>query len=135
MCAILLAATFSATALPYEGRPPTVIISHDPGGSMSAYIKKYMGMRDAHQKLKIDGDCESSCALFFGYVPLEDVCVTSKARLGFHNASRPEGTGIMMAKLPDTIIMWVLDEGLTDDMKYLDQKVLNATIQTCPDAP
>jgi len=48
--------------------------------------KKYKRIRDRKERVIIDGICNSACTLVFGIVPMNKICVTPKASLGFHQA-------------------------------------------------
>jgi hypothetical protein len=41
-------------------------------------------IRDRGERVIIDGVCNSACTLVLGIVPRNRVCVTPRARLGFH---------------------------------------------------
>ena len=43
-------------------------------------------IRDRGERVIIDGICNSACTLVLGIVPLNKICVTPKASLGFHAA-------------------------------------------------
>ncbi len=40
--------------------------------------------RDRKERVIIDGICNSACTLVLGIVPLNRICVTPRASLGFH---------------------------------------------------
>jgi len=61
-------------------------ITRDPGGLLDQYKAKYTVVRDRGERVIIDGMCSSACTLVLGIVPLSRVCVTPRARLGFHMA-------------------------------------------------
>src|SRR5437667_8666684 len=66
----------------------TVRITDDFGGQIGRYIDRYTAMRDAGERVVIDGPCLSACTLVLGVVPRDRICVTTRARLGFHAAWR-----------------------------------------------
>src|SRR5436309_14161977 len=66
----------------------TVRITDDFGGQIGRYIDRYTAMRDAGERVVIDGPCLSACTLVLGVVPRDRLCVTTRARLGFHAAVR-----------------------------------------------
>src|SRR6476620_3275328 len=74
-------------------------ITRDHGGLVDAYKAKYAKIRDHGERVIIDGICNSACTLVLGIVPLNRICVTPKASLGFHQAyfdkSRTMGVRIM----------------------------------------
>ncbi len=61
-------------------------ITRDHGGYVEEYKAKYKHIRDSHQRVIIDGICNSACTLVFGIVPMNKICVTPRASLGFHQA-------------------------------------------------
>src|SRR5260370_32262388 len=61
-------------------------ITRDHGGYVSEYKAKYERIRNRKERVIIDGICNSACTLVFGIVPMNKVCVTPRASLGFHQA-------------------------------------------------
>src|SRR4029079_3120931 len=76
-------------------------ITRDHGGYVEEYKAKYKRIRDRKERVIIDGICNSACTLVFvivdvicnwactlvvGIVPINKICVTPKASLGFHQA-------------------------------------------------
>ena len=61
-------------------------ITRDHGGYVEEYKAKYERIRDRHERVIIDGICNSACTLVFGIVPLNKICVTPRASVGFHQA-------------------------------------------------
>jgi hypothetical protein len=61
-------------------------IQSDMGGSVIEYIQKYAMIDAADGKFIIDGPCVSACTFITGLVKPENVCVTERAKLGFHSA-------------------------------------------------
>src|SRR6202051_859085 len=61
-------------------------ITRDHGGYVEEYKVKYQRIRDHHERVIIDGICNSACTLVFGIVPMNKICVTPRASLGFHQA-------------------------------------------------
>jgi hypothetical protein len=115
-----------------EQKSDILIVKKDWGGPMSLYIARYMEMNKRGIKLAIDGECLSSCTLFFKFIPKQATCITSNAKLGFHRSNRPEGTTVMIMSYPIEIIMWLLSEGLTEDVKYLPEEFLQSMFAKCP---
>lgn len=62
------------------------VITHDDGGFMGDYIGKYRAMRASGETVIIDGKCASACTMVLGILPRDRICVTPRARLGFHQA-------------------------------------------------
>jgi hypothetical protein len=63
-------------------------IRKDYGGFIHQYKLKYATIRDRGERVIIDGVCNSACTLVLGIVPLNRICVTPRASLGFHQASK-----------------------------------------------
>src|SRR6267142_410108 len=61
-------------------------VTRDHGGLVEDYKAKYAEVRDRGERVVIDGICNSACTLVLGIVPLNRICVTPKASLGFHQA-------------------------------------------------
>src|SRR5437773_3870797 len=90
-------------------------ITRDHGGYVEEYKTKYKRIRDRKERVIIDGICNSACTLVFGIVPMNKICVTPKASLGFHQAyydkaftfgmkvTSLEGTSDLMSYYPDTV--------------------------------
>ena len=105
-------------------------ITRDHGGYVSEYKAKYERIRDRHERVIIDGICNSACTLVFGIVPMNKICVTPRASLGFHQAyydkaftfgikvTSLEGTSDLMSYYPSTVKDWIRRQGgLTTDMR------------------
>src|SRR5262249_34348411 len=74
----------------------TVRITDDYGGVIGDYLDRFKSVRDSGERVIIDGLCLSACTLVLGIVPQDHICVTSRARLGFHAAWR-SATGSLKA--------------------------------------
>ncbi len=61
-------------------------VTRDHGGYVEEYKAKYKRIRDKGERVIIDGICNSACTLVFGIVPMNKICVTPKASVGFHLA-------------------------------------------------
>ena len=107
-------------------------ITRDHGGYVEEYKAKYARIRDHHERVIIDGICNSACTLVFGIVPMNKICVTPRASLGFHQAyydkaftfgikvTSTEGTSDLMSYYPDTVKDWIRrNGGLTTEMKKI----------------
>ena len=67
-------------------------INDDRGGSLGQYMIMFTELRDSGERVMIDGSCFSACTLVTALIPKERVCVTERAKLGFH-ASWVEESG------------------------------------------
>ena len=122
-------------------------ITRDHGGYVEEYKAKYKRIRERGERVVIDGICNSACTLVFGIVPINKICVTPRASLGFHQAyydkaftfgikvTSIEGTTELMSYYPSTVKDWIRrNGGLTTEMK----KITNGTelwkiVDPCPD--
>ena len=137
---ILLALWSSTAAADYR-------ITRDHGGLVDAYKAKYAKIRDHGERVIIDGICNSACTLVLGIVPLNRICVTPKASLGFHQAYYDKawtfglkmtsyaGTADLVSYYPQTVKDWISrNGGLTPEMKRVKNGPdLWAMVDPCPD--
>src|SRR5467141_581226 len=122
-------------------------ITRDHGGYVDQYKAKYTRIRDRGERVVIDGVCNSACTLLLGIVPLNRVCVTPRASLGFHQAyydkrwtagirvTSVSGTAELMSVYPPAVKSWVNQHGgLTPQMKHLTNgAALWAIVDPCPE--
>jgi hypothetical protein len=120
----------------------TVRITGDAGGQIGPYLENLMAIRQSGQRVVIDGPCLSACTLVLGVIPRDRICVTRRARLGFHAAWHPTGNGgattsrggtqLLMAVYPQNVRSWINRRGgLTRQMKFLSGRELAAMYPTC----
>ena len=132
--ALVAAFTFPASA--------TVRIASDSGGEIGAYLQRFESLRLSGQDVIIDGPCLSACTLVLGAIPRDHVCVTSRARLGFHTAWRPNefgrpvvspaGTELMMTNYPQWVRDWIARHGgLSPRLIYLAGSELASMYPAC----
>lgn len=134
---LLLAFTLPASA--------DLRITRDHGGYIDQYKAKYAALRDRGERIVIDGTCNSACTLLLGIVPLERVCVTPRASLGFHQAYYDKrwtagvkvtsvvGTDELMSVYPPAVKKWIARQGgLTQQMTRLKGTDLWAIVDPCP---
>jgi hypothetical protein len=140
LAAILLVATTAPALADYR-------ITRDFGGDVEEYKAKYVRLRDAGERIVIDGICNSACGLVLGIVPINRICATPKASMGFHQAyfdkrwtagirvTSYAGTAELMALYPQGVKDWIEQHGgLTADMKHLlNGTELWAIIDPCPE--
>jgi len=139
---LVLVALVASTAARADYR-----IIRDHGGLVDEYKAKYAEIRDRGERVVIDGICNSACTLVLGIVPLNRVCVTPRASLGFHQAYYDKsltfgvkvtsyaGTADLMSYYPETVKSWIARQGgLSDDMKKVKNgPELWAIVDPCPD--
>ena len=70
-----------------------VRIKSDPGGQIGPYLENLVALRGSGERVIIDGPCLSACTMVLGVIPRERICVTPRARLGFHAAWHPGDDG------------------------------------------
>jgi hypothetical protein len=132
------------TAMPAAAE---VRIARDFGGDLEAYKAKYVKLRDKGERIVIDGICNSACTTVLGIVPLNRICATPRARLGFHQAyydkrwtagirvTSVSGTDELMRIYPKAVKDWIKRKGgLTAQMKHvLNGTDLWAIVDPCPE--
>jgi hypothetical protein len=137
--AVLSAVVVAAFALPSAA---AVRITSDSGGELGAYLQKFESLRYSGQDVIIDGPCLSACTMVLGMIPRDHICVTSRARLGFHAAWRPnefgrqvvsqEGTELLMTAYPQQVRDWIARRGgLTPHLIYLTGSELVSMYSPC----
>src|SRR5450631_1631938 len=122
-------------------------ITGDHGGYVEEYKAKYQRIRDRHERVIIDGVCNSACTLVFGIVPINKICVTPRASLGFHEAyydkaftfgikvTSAEGTSELMSYYPQTVKdFFCFNDAATTEMKKIKNGVeLWKIVDPCPE--
>src|SRR5204862_8085405 len=119
-----------------------VRISNDAGGQIGPYLDRLASLRSSGQSVVIDGPCLSACTLLLGVIPRERICVTSRAKLGFHAAWKPDGNGNKRLSPEGTKALWDLYPanvrswltrrgGLKIQMVYLSGSELASMYATC----
>ena len=88
-----------------------VRISNDAGGQIGPYLDKLASLRSSGQSVVIDGPCLSACTLLLGIIPRERICVTPRARLGFHAAWKPDANGNKRLSREGTRALWDIYPG------------------------
>jgi len=130
-------------ALSASSASATVRIVGDPGGQIGPYLEHLVTLRTKGERIVIDGPCLSACTMILGVIPRNRICVTSRARLGFHAAWHPGnngqtvmshgGTQLLMDIYPQQIRNWITRRGgLSPQMLYLYGRELAAMYPTCP---
>ena len=138
--AALLGAVVAALAI--SNASAAVRIKADPGGQIGPYLENLALLRSSGEKVIIDGPCLSACTMVLGVIPRNRICVTSRARLGFHAAWHPGENGrpipsraatqLLMDIYPEHVRSWIKDRGgLSPRMMYLSGRELAAMYQTC----
>ncbi|MDT3686982.1 MAG: hypothetical protein RO009_18275 [Pseudorhodoplanes sp.] len=122
-------------------------ITRDHGGRVDEYKARYARIRDAGERVIIDGICNSACTLVLGIVPLNRICVTPRASLGFHEAyldkswtmgvrvASASGTADLMSYYPQSVKDWIARQGgLKPQMKRVKNgPELWKMVDSCPE--
>lgn len=138
--AVLIGAVLAA--LGTSSASATYRISEDRGGQIGHYLQALAAVRSSGERVVIDGNCLSACTLVLGMVPRDRVCVTSRARLGFHAAWMPDasgrpvtspvGTQALWDVYPGYVRRWINRRGgLSRHMIFLEGRELTSMVQTC----
>ncbi len=117
-------------------------ISNDSGGRIGPYIEAFASLRTSGERVIIDGPCLSACTMVLGFVPTSRICVTPRARLGFHAAWLPDTDGRPVISTPGTKVLWELyptrvrqwiarQGGLSRKMIYLSGRELASMYPAC----
>ena len=138
--AVVLAAALMAVFAPSASA--TMRITGDPGGQIGSYMDKWELLRKSGEYVIIDGPCLSACTMVLGLIPRDHLCVTARARLGFHAAwqldeagrrvvSR-EGTELLMKAYPQEVRNWIARHGgLSPQLTYLTGQELASMYPEC----
>jgi hypothetical protein len=122
-------------------------ITRDHGGLVDEYKAKYAKLRDQGERVVIDGICNSACTLVLSIVPLNRICVTPNASLGFHEAYFDKSwtfgirvtsyavTADMVSSYPPPVKEWIRRHGgLSAEMKHVGNGPdLWAMVNPCPE--
>jgi len=120
----------------------TVRISGDAGGQIGPYLERLDALRSSGERVIIDGPCLSACTMVLGVIPRDRICMTRRARLGFHAAWHPGangeqvtsygGTQVLMRNYPQHVRSWISSRGgLSGRMMYLQGRELAQMYPTC----
>jgi hypothetical protein len=139
IAALILGAALAASlAAPVSA---AVRIKADPGGQIGPYLEALEDLRKSGENVIIDGPCLSACTMVLGVIPRERICVTTRARLGFHAAWHPGENGpvtsraatkLLMDIYPEHVRTWINRKGgLSRRMITLTGRELAAMYPTC----
>jgi len=132
--AILVCAVLPASA--------TIRITSDPGGQIGPYLENLASIANSGEHVVIDGPCLSACTMVLGMIPRDHLCVTPRARLGFHTAWIPDeaghpvvsrkGTELLMEVYPQPVRHWIDRRGgLSPHMMFLSGRELVSMYPAC----
>jgi hypothetical protein len=140
---VLLAAAAAATiTLSVSSASAAVRIVGDYGGQIGPYLEQFAALRHSGERVIIDGPCLSACTMVLGVIPRDRICVTPRARLGFHAAWNPGndgapvrsngGTQLLMEIYPQHVRQWIARRGgLKQHMVYLSGRELASMYRAC----
>ena len=120
----------------------TIWITGDSGGQIGPYIQRIEAMRRSGDRVVIDGPCLSACTMVLGAVPRNRICVTARAKLGFHAAydldksggqvTNQGGTSLLMDHYPQEVRNWIARRGgLSRRVIYLSGPELSSMYASC----
>jgi hypothetical protein len=115
-------------------------IGNDSGGYVAEYALRLYEMREARQKVKFVGVCDSACTLFLA-LPAEQTCIAKGAYFRFHAPSAPSASAAaavatyMMRKYPQWVRTWIAAQGgLSDRLATMSNSYAQNFIRTCNSA-
>ena len=141
LAAVIFGAVVSALSI--SSALATVRITSDAGGQIGPYLDNLVALRTSGERVVTDGPCLSACTMILGVIPRDRICVTRRARLGFHAAWHPGdngrpttsrgGTQLLMDVYPQNVRRWIArNGGLSPRMLYLHGRELASMYPTCP---
>jgi hypothetical protein len=139
---VVVATSIALVAIGCSGASAAVRIKADAGGQIGPYLANLLAVRSSGERVIIDGPCLSACTMVLGVIPSERICVTPRARLGFHAAWDPGSNGrpitntgatrLLMEIYPQHVRSWISRRGgLSPRMMYLSGRELAAWYPTC----
>jgi len=119
-----------------------VRILGSPGGQVGPFLDMFDRIRDAGERVVIDGPCLSACTLVLSVVPNDRICVTRRAVLGFHAArsmdrrgrlyAEPEASELVLEAYPAAVRGWIQRRGgLSSRLLLLRGRDLAAIYPSC----
>jgi hypothetical protein len=137
-------------ALPAVARADVIVITAGAGGSVHGHRDYYRQLATSGHRIVVDGYCKSACTELFGYFPRNRVCVTPRARFGFHLSYEPllsyaplglslghgpasaDGTKVMTHGYPPVVWAWLRAHGgLTAEYKWMPAADLRGYFAYC----
>ncbi len=137
---LVAACLFCATiAAPGAASPaqPAYDIRNDAGGHVVDYGLRVRQMADQGRQVRFAGRCDSACTLYLA-LPAEQICVTPRARFGFH---LPFGGGprgdhaartYLLDSYPDWVRHWIdRNGGLTNRLIVMEYAYASRFVEVC----
>ena len=136
---LLAIAVASITTTPASA---TMRIAEDRGGQIGHYLQAFAVLRSSGEKVMIDGNCLSACTLVLGLIPRSRICVTPRARFGFHAAWMPDSDGAPVTSALGTQALWNIypkdvrrwinrNGGLSRKMIYMQGAAMHGIVNEC----
>ena len=112
------------------------------GGQVGPFLDLFERVRASGERVVIDGPCLSACTLVLSMVPIDRICVTRRAILGFHAArsidprgriyAEPEASELVLEAYPSAVRGWIRHRGgLTSRLLLLRGRELAAIYPSC----
>ena len=109
---------------------------------MGPFLALFDRVRASGERVVIDGPCLSACTLVLSMVPIDRICVTRRAILGFHAArsidsrgriyAEPEASELVLEAYPYAVRGWIRNRGgLTSRLLLLRGRELAAIYPFC----
>ena len=141
----VLKTMFLAAALCGLVLPPAqaeIRILGSQGGQVGPFLDLFERVRASGERVVIDGPCLSACTLVLSMVPIDRICVTRRAILGFHAArsidprgriyAEPEASELVLEAYPYAVRGWIRHRGgLTSRLLLLRGRELAAIYPSC----
>jgi hypothetical protein len=119
-----------------------VRILASPGGDVVQFLKLFEILKSSGERVIIDGPCYSACTLVLSEIPHNQICVTSRAVLGFHAPRVVDQDGrdydasgakrLIAATYPAAIRAWIEQHGgLAAKPIFLRGRALAALYSRC----
>lgn len=137
---IPVGAVICALAAPAARAEVRILAS--PGGQVGPFLDLFAQVRASGERVVIDGPCLSACTLVLSIVPVDRICVTRRAVLGFHTArsmdrhghlyAEPKASELVLQAYPAGVRNWIIRRGgLTSRLLLLRGRELAALYPTC----
>ena len=117
-------------------------ILSSPGGPVGPYVQTFERWRNSGERVIIDGPCLSACTLVLSIVPVNRICVTRRAVLGFHAArsldergrfhAEPGASRLVLETYPPAVQQWIRRRGgLSSRVLLLRGQELAGMVPSC----
>lgn len=85
-------------------------VGNDMGGNIMEYHRAVKRIEASGEPVRIDGLCASACTLYLR-LPSKQLCITPRARFGFHASNQAWGTRAMWNEYPGWVRQWITTHG------------------------